>query len=141
MRAPLNSRVSYAPPPSKGKGKAARQDTLDGVSVEIQEAMILEDLLYILMVRRSTIDCFASDWQVGHRRDLHHTSPRLLSGGRRSSSWNPIRRVVLVGCIPTRSGGEGLTSWNVLHCYIILHRAEEPSRVWARESCSVRRYS
>jgi gamma-tubulin complex component 2 len=34
----------------KGKGKA-REESLNGVPVDIQEAMILEDLLYILMVR------------------------------------------------------------------------------------------
>ncbi|KAF7294696.1 Spindle pole body component [Mycena indigotica] len=49
VRAPLNSRVSSVsalPPSAKGKGK---QESLDHVSLEIQEALILEDMLYILM--------------------------------------------------------------------------------------------
>ncbi|KAF6752840.1 gamma-tubulin complex component 2 [Ephemerocybe angulata] len=44
VRAPLNSRVGG----SSGKGKA-RQDSLDSVPLEIQEALILEDLLFVLM--------------------------------------------------------------------------------------------
>ena len=51
VRAPLNSRVpSGAPlPKDKGKGKA-REDSLQGLSIETQEALILEDLLFVLMV-------------------------------------------------------------------------------------------
>lgn len=52
VRAPLNSRVSSISisnnvPKAKGK---AKQETLDNVPIDIQEAMILEDLLYVLMV-------------------------------------------------------------------------------------------
>ena len=49
VRAPLNSCVvSNANAPNvKGKGK---QEPLDRVPLEIQEALILEDLLFILMV-------------------------------------------------------------------------------------------
>jgi gamma-tubulin complex component 2 len=49
VRAPLNSRVGSngAVPKSKGKTK---QQSLDHLLVEIQEALILEDLLYVLMV-------------------------------------------------------------------------------------------
>ena len=48
VRAPLNSRVSNASAPkAKGKGK---QEPLDRVPLDIQEAMILEDLLFVLMV-------------------------------------------------------------------------------------------
>lgn len=50
MRAPLNSRVGSTSGVPKAKGKA-KQQTLDHVPLEIQEAMILEDLLYVLMVR------------------------------------------------------------------------------------------
>lgn len=50
VRAPLNSRVGPAPALPKSKGKS-RQESLDGVPVDIQEAIILEDLLYVLMVR------------------------------------------------------------------------------------------
>ena len=49
VRAPLNSRVGQAPALPRVKGKA-REENLDGIPVGIQEAIILEDLLYILMV-------------------------------------------------------------------------------------------
>jgi gamma-tubulin complex component 2 len=49
VRAPLNSRVGQAPALPKAKGKA-KVECLDGILVDIQEAIILEDLLYILMV-------------------------------------------------------------------------------------------
>ena len=49
VRAPLNSRVvsNANAPKVKGKGK---QEPLDRVPLEIQEAMILEDLLFVLTV-------------------------------------------------------------------------------------------
>lgn len=48
MRAPLNSRVAARVVPAvKGKAKV---EPLDGVPLDIQEAMILEDLLFVLMV-------------------------------------------------------------------------------------------
>lgn len=51
VRAPLNSRVlSGAGPKGKGKGKSKANESLDGVPIEIQEALILEDLLFVLMV-------------------------------------------------------------------------------------------
>ncbi|KAK0499733.1 gamma-tubulin complex, DGRIP84/SPC97 component [Armillaria luteobubalina] len=61
VRAPLNSRVSSGavPPKSKGKGK---QESLDHVSVEIQEATILEDLLYVLMGIEGTYVTFHPDY-------------------------------------------------------------------------------
>lgn len=54
VRAPLNSRVSSVGAVPKTKGKA-KQESLDRVPLEIQEAMILEDLLYVLMVRHVCI--------------------------------------------------------------------------------------
>jgi gamma-tubulin complex component 2 len=50
VRAPLNSRVSSTAGIPKAKGKA-KQEPLDNVPVDIQETLILEDMLYILMVR------------------------------------------------------------------------------------------
>jgi len=48
VRAPFNSRVvSSNVPKSKGKGK---QETLNRVPLEIQQALVLEDLLFVLMV-------------------------------------------------------------------------------------------
>ncbi|CCM01248.1 uncharacterized protein FIBRA_03297 [Fibroporia radiculosa] len=51
VRAPLNSRVvsSSGVPKSNSKGKGKAKDTLDGVPVDIQEALLLEDLLFVLM--------------------------------------------------------------------------------------------
>jgi hypothetical protein len=49
VRAPLNSRVVSGTTSSKLKGKA-KEESLDAFSPEVQEAMILEDLLYVLMV-------------------------------------------------------------------------------------------
>ncbi|KAF8880566.1 Spc98 family-domain-containing protein [Infundibulicybe gibba] len=48
VRAPLNSRVSSATGVPKAKGKA-KQESLDRVPLEVQEAMVLEDLLFVLM--------------------------------------------------------------------------------------------
>ncbi|KAG5636486.1 hypothetical protein H0H81_007852 [Sphagnurus paluster] len=49
VRAPLNSRVSSISVAPKAKGKGKQQESLDRVPLEIQEALILEDLLYVLM--------------------------------------------------------------------------------------------
>ena len=49
VRAPLNSRVPSVSLPPKDKGKA-KQETLERVPLEIQEALLLEDLLYVFMV-------------------------------------------------------------------------------------------
>jgi hypothetical protein len=49
VRAPLNSRVGATNPTPKSKGKE-REDILDQLPTDIQEAIILEDLLYVLMV-------------------------------------------------------------------------------------------
>lgn len=46
--APLNSRVGQQI--LKGKGRA-KQDTFENIPVNIQEAIILEDLLHVLAVR------------------------------------------------------------------------------------------
>lgn len=42
--------VSSSGPRDKGKGKA-KESSLYGVPVDIQEALVLEDLLFVLMVR------------------------------------------------------------------------------------------
>jgi gamma-tubulin complex component 2 len=56
VKAPLNSRVasnSYNNVPrSRGKGKSLEVE-LGHLPIEIQEAMILEDLLFVLMVSTS----------------------------------------------------------------------------------------
>jgi hypothetical protein len=49
VRAPLNSRIVSGTTTIKSKGKA-KEESLDSFPLEVQEAMILEDLLYVLMV-------------------------------------------------------------------------------------------
>ncbi|KAF8483402.1 Spc98 family-domain-containing protein [Russula ochroleuca] len=48
VRAPLNSRIVSGTTTTKSKGKA-KEESLDSFPLELQEAMILEDLLYVLM--------------------------------------------------------------------------------------------
>jgi gamma-tubulin complex component 2 len=52
VKAPLNSRVASnshnSTQRSRGKGKS-KEEALENVSLDIQEAMILEDLLFVLM--------------------------------------------------------------------------------------------
>jgi len=49
VRAPLNSRIVSGTTATKSKGKA-KEESLDSFPLEVQEAMILEDLLFVLMV-------------------------------------------------------------------------------------------
>jgi gamma-tubulin complex component 2 len=61
VRAPLNSRIDVGPSrttdqkKAKSKGKG-REDALGGLPVDIQEALILEDLLSVLMVSIARIN-------------------------------------------------------------------------------------
>lgn len=64
IRAPLNSRVSMSPAVLNTKGKA-RMESLDRVSVELQEAMILEDLLFALVVCNTSTPSRSSLCAVG----------------------------------------------------------------------------
>ncbi|KAJ7491219.1 gamma-tubulin complex, DGRIP84/SPC97 component [Mycena latifolia] len=63
VRAPLNSRVSSASAIPKIKGKA-KQEPLDNVPVDIQEALILEDMLYILMGIEGTYITFHPEYSA-----------------------------------------------------------------------------
>ncbi|KAJ7722292.1 gamma-tubulin complex, DGRIP84/SPC97 component [Mycena maculata] len=63
VRAPLNSRVSSVSVIPKAKGKA-KQEPLDNVPVDIQEALILEDMLYILMGIEGTYITFHPEYSV-----------------------------------------------------------------------------
>jgi gamma-tubulin complex component 2 len=50
VRAPLNSRVDMSVgTPNRNKGKS-KEESLDHTPIDVQEALILEDLLYVLMV-------------------------------------------------------------------------------------------
>ncbi|KZV76883.1 hypothetical protein PENSPDRAFT_741190 [Peniophora sp. CONT] len=62
VRAPLNSRVSGLVQPSpKAKGKE-RAERLDTLPLEVQEALILEDLLFVLMGIEGTHITFHDDY-------------------------------------------------------------------------------
>ena len=69
VRAPLNSRVvsGSTGPRNRHKGKGRARDSLDGVPVEIQEALILEDLLFVLMVRGDNTSNFYANINMSRR--------------------------------------------------------------------------
>lgn len=81
MKAPLNSRVpshSHTTPKAHGKGKS-REESLDSVSLDIQEALILEDLLFVLMVS-VLLARFgrALHMDTGDRRNIHYIPSGLF---------------------------------------------------------------
>ncbi|KAM6494864.1 gamma-tubulin complex, DGRIP84/SPC97 component [Amanita muscaria] len=61
VRAPLNSRVGSSNPTPKSKGKA-KQESLDRIPLDIQEALILEDLLSVLIGIEGTHITFHPDY-------------------------------------------------------------------------------
>ncbi|KAF9561696.1 hypothetical protein CPC08DRAFT_749834 [Agrocybe pediades] len=62
VRAPLNSRVVSTPSaPKSSKGKK-RQESLDRVPLDIQEALILEDLLFVLSGIEGTYITYSPDY-------------------------------------------------------------------------------
>lgn len=82
MNAPLNSRVPIqVASATRGKGKA-KAEPLEKAPLEVQEALILEDLLFVLMVR--LVGYVVPHMLIptsGHRRDLHHLSHGLHGRG------------------------------------------------------------
>lgn len=92
VRAPLNSRVSLSPAMAGSKGKA-RADSLDRVPVDIQEALILEDLLYVLMVRCLPPIRYLHSLRrmTGYSWNLHYLPCGLVPGGRRSATRSAFR--------------------------------------------------
>lgn len=80
VRAPLNSRVGASASIPNVKGKA-KEDVLNHLPVDVQEALILEDLLYVLMVRLSImvrLDAFVGNWNAMSSR-LYQKIPAALS--------------------------------------------------------------
>lgn len=61
VRAPLNSRVGATSFSPKNKGKA-REDVLGHLPVDLQEALILEDLLYVMMGMEGTHILYHPDY-------------------------------------------------------------------------------
>ncbi|KAH9830213.1 Spc98 family-domain-containing protein [Rhodofomes roseus] len=66
VRAPLNSRVvsGSSGPRDRHKGKGRAKDSLDGVPVETQEALILEDILFVLMGIEGTHIVYHPDYSA-----------------------------------------------------------------------------
>ncbi|EIW87341.1 hypothetical protein CONPUDRAFT_45986 [Coniophora puteana RWD-64-598 SS2] len=63
VRAPLNSRVGASQSKTKDKGKG-RVEPLDVLPVDIQEALILEDLLFVLMGIEGTYITYHPDYSA-----------------------------------------------------------------------------
>ncbi|TFK37007.1 Spc98 family-domain-containing protein [Crucibulum laeve] len=63
VRAPLNTRVVSSTNVPNAKGKA-KQESLDRVPLEVQQAIILEDLLYVLMGIEGTYIIFHPDYSA-----------------------------------------------------------------------------
>ncbi|KAI0260763.1 Spc98 family-domain-containing protein [Gloeopeniophorella convolvens] len=61
VRAPLNSRVVSGTNVPKSKGKA-KEESLDALPLEVQEALVLEDLLYVLMGIEGTHITYHEDY-------------------------------------------------------------------------------
>ena len=69
VRAPLNSRVAARLQPIRRKERG-HTDSLEGVPLQVQEAMLLEDLLFVLMVRRSSEPLYPSlTWYIRVSRE------------------------------------------------------------------------
>jgi gamma-tubulin complex component 2 len=73
IRAPLNSRVEgkSAARHKTSKGKA-KQDPLDTLPLDMQEAIILEELLFVLMVGKFHLIFAKLEHMTGDTRDLYH---------------------------------------------------------------------
>lgn len=79
VKAPLNSRVTSHSASTKGKGKAREDTSLSHVPIEVQEAMILEDLLFVLSVSATSSGlAFFLIELIAHRASKEHISPFIL---------------------------------------------------------------
>lgn len=140
VRAPLNSRVVSGATSTKSKGKA-KEESLDTFPLEVQEAMILEDILYVLMV--CDLQFFHSSIplnvmskgiegaHITYHEDYSPEDDDALQGIRFSvskrlgtsnlvfsygtGSENAFRPIV------TRFSGKGSSTRYVLHCNILIH--------------------
>ncbi|KDQ51905.1 hypothetical protein JAAARDRAFT_184745 [Jaapia argillacea MUCL 33604] len=113
VRAPLNSRVpssSGIPPRGaggpgsgsrqasrdpKGKAKATDKDSLEGVPIDIQEAVILEDLLYVLMGIEGT---YITYHPIYSPRSTYPTDEYTGVGGDDDGDgdWDPLQGIRFV---------------------------------------------
>ncbi|GBE84165.1 Spindle pole body component alp4 [Sparassis crispa] len=115
VRAPLNSRVASGAgiPKDKGKGKGkAREDGLSGLPVEIQEALVLEDLLYVLMGIEGT--------HITYHPDHSPEDDDPLQGVRFtvSSSLDPSLRDLVERILPLATYYTAITSFIELRSHL-----------------------
>jgi hypothetical protein len=96
VRAPLNSRIVSGTTSTKSKGKA-KEESLDAFPLEVQEAMVLEDLLYVLMVcdlpifhASTSVDvmCRVSKEPISHIMRITHRKMMMHSREYDSRSQN-----------------------------------------------------
>lgn len=119
-------------PKSKGKGKV---EPLDRIPIDIQEALILEDLLYVLMVNlaifwdKEETEAHVQGIEgtyITHHPDYSQEDDDPLDGIKFAVSPNlgaPLGPLVIQGIsliarrpIFTRLGRAHPTAWDILHC-------------------------
>ncbi|KAH9942681.1 Spc98 family-domain-containing protein [Amylocystis lapponica] len=116
VRAPLNSRVPSGAVPrdkdwSKGKGKA-REGSLAGVPIDIQEALILEDLLFVLMGIEGTYITYHPDYSPDDDDPLQGV--RFVV----SSSLDPSLRDLVERVLPLATYYTAITSFIELRSHL-----------------------
>ncbi|KAI0338339.1 hypothetical protein BDW22DRAFT_1460019 [Trametopsis cervina] len=104
VKAPLNSRIGASNPAANGKGKA-KQESLDRVSVEIQEALILEDLLFVLMGIEGTYITYPMDYSPEDEDPLQGVHFVV------SASLDPSLRDLVERILPLATYYTGITSF------------------------------
>lgn len=89
IRAPLNSRVEGkgSARQKTSKGKARQDPPLDSLPLDVQEAIILEELLFVLMVGSLHLICAKIKHVTGNPWNLYHVRLVVFSRRRRKSSW------------------------------------------------------
>ncbi|KAI0084948.1 Spc98 family-domain-containing protein [Irpex rosettiformis] len=104
VKAPLNSRVGTNNPTSSAKGKG-RQESLERVPLEIQEALILEDLLFVLMGIEGTYITYPPDYSPEDEDPLQGIRFAV------SPSLDPSLRDLVERILPLATYYTGITSF------------------------------
>ncbi|OCH92428.1 hypothetical protein OBBRIDRAFT_791307 [Obba rivulosa] len=115
VRAPLNSRVpsgsGIAKDKGKGKGKA-KEDGLQGVPTEIQEALVLEDLLFVLMGIEGTYVTYHPDYSPENSDPLQGVHFTV------SPSLDPSLRDLVERILPLGTYYTAITSFTELRSHL-----------------------
>ncbi|KAF8528465.1 Spc98 family-domain-containing protein [Hysterangium stoloniferum] len=106
LRAPLNSRVE-APkmPKSKGKARQREEESLDGVTIEVQEAIILEELLSVLMGIPGTYITYDTGYSLAEEEGLQGAHFVV------SSSADPSLRDLTTRILPLATSYTAITAF------------------------------